>query len=329
MNDRRLARAVLATFAAVSLACNGIGTRQSTSPRASTGQASATDPDTAVIAMTGLILVVPPIHAGDSTYLVLPKPSAGDPHNGWFVFGVPRGAKRMGELCETVFAGACWVDLEKWSLGVIGSGGTEPVDMEEYGALNVTRGSGGRRVNFSPDAEKQTIVLAGGQVRNESCRRAVWSFRAFDPTEGPHKPDTLGLANVLRWQIMLPQGMPLQLVFSHLGTSIPVQLTAGTSHKIEVFLAHIPLGTIRALQAGTLTENKPQDGAPAEHFDSYYNALTGLIEVAKNDPRRPVPHFVRATGEDCRVPITISARHNQMGPLNVGTYACMVASATP
>jgi hypothetical protein len=340
MPHLHLRRALFALAAAALVtACNDDRPSPSRATSGATQLVAATTIK-ARIHLTGLILIVPPNQKGAATNILLPiKPG----HSALLGVGYDLAKPpTIADFCRdgglappgAMAAGICYVDLAKWDVAALGDlpATTNPVDMEQFGALNVTQGSGGRKVVLKDIRDQLTslIVFNTGEPK-ETCSLGRWMFKPNGGKEQPHE-----LANVIMWDMTLPSGT--ELVFTrkdapHEVVRMPLIAFPG-SGGVELVLAHVPAKDVADLPptpGGAPNTPVPGKGDPAPDFDAFYNLL-GLTPATPNtDPQRPLPKFddvVGSSSSGCKVHVS-----NKLAPtdtvaiIGVKTYACMPASA--
>jgi hypothetical protein len=339
--NRAIRRAVgaVTTLAVCGLltACGGEGgggarpAADSASATTNTAGAGAGDSITVVFQLTGLLLAVPPKQAGDSMDVLLPTATHDSAHSARLGFGGDSTA-----ICQEYYGNEriCYVDLAKWSVAAIGSGGS-PTDLSRTrfpaGVVNVTQGAGGiHHPMLPPDAAEVAahVQFLAGQPIGTPCSLASWRYGPASQTGQPHpNPPTLELANVVNWGIRYPRNQPFQLVFTARdGSGTTETRTLVTADTVRVVLANVPTGELRHLPpnaAGAAT-NAPDS---LVHFHDFYKLLRHQGTGQRPEQAfRPLPRYVASLEPNCRVTIT-SQTLDKRAVVAIGgikTFGCVV-----
>lgn len=272
-----------------------------------------------IVHLTGLLVIVPPKRAGDMTYILMPD--RGD-HKARIGFEAPN----RPNLCVQPYQGGiCYVDLDVWSLDPIGAGGTVPtVTMKDFprGIVNLTFGSGNQhRVDTSTLGNQVIATFLSGRPVDPPCSIGMWKY---DPVGTP-PVDLVPLANVVNWQMKLPQSS-LQLVFRR-GADTAIVTLAPRFGTIELLVAHLSDGELKRLPPAR--PNKPAPPRPdaqAVHFDALYDPL----RVPNDQALRPLPRFAWPIRSDaCPVKVRTFMATFTAPVWGIDTHSCMVAGAEP
>lgn len=280
----------------------------------------AEEMDTAVIQMSGLLLIVPSRTPGEKTHIVL---SSATGHKALLGFGLPAATPRAEDLCFRQYDDVCYVNLRDWSVDEIGTGGTPTTvtSMENRGLINVSSGSGGHPVKLGAVPPRRMVVLASGDpVR--ACALASWRFTEY----GSASMTTDSLANVIDWQITWPRGSPFRLRFRGKGTPIDVELVPGPSRMLNLLLVNIPNGEVGSLPPRS--EHVGLGGTDASHFRRFYDDVDKVSDTPDTDLQRQIPHFAGSKHHLCSVYVSTSKAFVEINA-SYGTYACMPATGTP
>jgi len=306
-------------------------------PSGRSGTASTTDVGV-TLHMTGLLLFVPPKTSPGPTNVLLPLSPPGEKHLALLGVGIDPGSEYIPRLClnyqDAIDKAICYVKLDEWSLDPIGTGGTTVTlgDLASLGAVNVTAGSGGpHRVDMGKlDARIRSQVVLNGGKPGKSCPLGLWTYQP----PGQSQPDSVPSANVMRWELTLPEDY--ELVFrlkANPNSTIRLPLVADGQGHVDLLLAHLPEKELKDLPPtqGTTTEIPPSPHTAPKHFHAFYELLSTPGSQPGQVTSMTDPLFERATsnGQPCVVNVTSPLWRALQVPPGVRTFACVPASAEP
>ena len=349
---RRLRAAAVFTLAACAL-LSGCGKKEAERtadagvPGDTTARAGARPQiPTVHLQMTGLILIVPSATGSvDSVDVYLPKAGG---HTAWLGFGMTADSTKYAQtLCERGTYGdaaraakICYVDQDKWDLQPLGQGGTGSISLPA-GVLNVTDLSGGEHKAHKPwipnDHRTHFVLRSGkpGNSANSVCRLASWWITPGTAGGGQGTARKENLVNMLDWEITNLSDLTLEFK-SKQGDTLTVSLPPPAQNRIDLLLAHVPTGELKDLPPGSATTPLPTPPDTATDFGYYYSLIrkrvgSGTEEVPSGVRRRPLPEQpARLSTDACPAGITrLVDGKSSRTPAALGTYACIVGSATP
>jgi hypothetical protein len=286
---------------------------------------------TVIFHMTGLLLLVPSKAANDSSLHVLfPKESDHVPLIG---FGIYKHDSHA-ELCYTASnfpnragtSGLCYMDLRRWTLEPIGSGGrpAHPNGVLPKGLLNLTALSDGQKIEFPVDtsALNAKVDFISGSEWPAHCSLATWIYnRTGEPAS-----ERIPLINVFDWAVWGPVRRALVFHLKENSDSTVTFLFPPTA-PVHIVLAHVPSDELADILPNQPDREVRPTTGPAVHFDVYYNLLKARASTAEQRPRRIPRDAHPKEGKSC--PIEISMMTPGLGPTTVSprTFSCMLATA--
>jgi hypothetical protein len=139
---------------------------------------------------------------------------------------------------------------------------------------------------------------------------------------------------MLDWEITNLSNLTLEFK-SKQGQTLTVPLPPPAQNRIDLLLAHVPTGELKDLPPGS-AGTPPTPPNEATDFGTYYSLIRKPVgsstePVPADVRRRPNPHQPEEmAGKPCRVAITKLVNDEAKRiPSALGTYACIVGSATP
>jgi hypothetical protein len=298
---------------------------------------------TIVLQLTGLLMIVPP-NPGTigPTQVLMPEPNAPDDLNHVAVIGFRRNGTE--QQCD---AGSdrefCFVRMDGWVLDPL-PGRSSRVTLPRS-VLNLTQGSGGRRVhpnNFGINAQRDSLrsrITLGGGSLTDTCHLARWSF---DPV-GSARRDTFSLSNVVEWTIPDVPVDRVSLVRRRLNGSSPQSLTTllpDSSGRIELLVAHVPIEgwarfqsrLLKLALAGFSHTAMPAKASIQSHSSSAASNPTAFIAHLRSNYKlldraqdRRLPSDPDDLEEGCPMTIWFPRQLRIIAPTTVN---CMVVSGT-
>jgi hypothetical protein len=278
---------------------------------------------TVVLHMTGMLLLVPNRISMD---VLMPRHPG---HKARLGFGFNLQMNLPTGLCDdsgfidpkptTKFI--CYVDLEKWSVDPIGSGGQpSPADVTvPRGVLNLTRlwqyylGP-----TVHPGEARAKVKLVSGSA-GETCRGARWKVRPFSSPGGPHPMVEDTFVNVLNWTVEDLDG--LQLTFRRKGRAHVIQFPA--ADQIDLVLAHVRTGQLRELPPNDQMSSQTVSDVIAD-VEPYFGLVDRSPELQATHRRPSTPRHY----QDCRISITRPAPlGDSVVAASPRTFSCMLATA--
>lgn len=303
-----------------------------------------------VVQMTGLLLVVPPATGTGDVQILLPKE---EDHVAWLGFGMGSDAANYSSaLCDTtrphaahaVKEGICYVDLTKWEVGALGTGGvgSEVKNLLPPELVSVTELSGGHhRANPAADGRRAKVLLSAG-APGDTCKLARWTLRPYGGTARDQE-----LINRLDWRI---PNAPSRLVFTSATGSHTVTLPGPDNNgHVYILLAHVPRADLSSLPP-TGSTGGVSTGGNASHFAAFYDLLDDPTTPSTIDPpgtdRRRTPVLIRGRTQRCPVLMTkpapepaldsVALPDGQRQPRSLSkryrsltTYGCVLTQAEP
>jgi hypothetical protein len=333
--SRRVLTAVLLIAASLSLSANAEGSGASLD--APVAPSATVAPFTLVVQMTGLMMLVPENRSRRPTNIFMPPTPDLETHYPIIAF---RGDST--EWCFAWHEGLCVVDMSGWSLDPIGIT-TTGVGLAQVprGALNVSRGAGGKELDLdrARESARSWLTLRGG-LETRSCSLVTWWFRPYASINNEPIP----FINVLEWSIRNLQQEEIVLTRRSIEDSTPPQELARlrpTAGRVELLVAHLTAQDIIDIFKPELySQFRPVVSAPATHAAPHTLSLKAMstgIEphmrafyrfLDADESRHRMPTSPVATDSVC--PITIlgleSWHDGRVQTRGIKTYGCVVAS---
>jgi hypothetical protein len=268
-----------------------------------------------VVHLTGLLLIVPPkSQTGGST------PATGNLPTHVTEIGYPRATP--AEHCiPGRRAGVCWVNMDGWSLDLVGGGlaipTPGPVSLPT-GATNLSDRVG-KPVKTShagqePGRQVRSRVTLRSGSKTFECGLAWWNISRLNS----NTVDEMVLANVVEWTIPIKPS-PLRLVRRRLdpkrgetNEELLAILTPNRGNTIDLFVQHIPAtdATLRLddearAEANAYAQEAHRSAASrdttssgpkrATHFHAFYDLI-----AFTSFGTRPIPEYSRPNEPRCR-----------------------------
>jgi hypothetical protein len=348
---RRLVPLFSSVTCALLLGCGGDapGSTTSTGTTVAGGAGSNTN-NRLVIHMTGLLLMVPANNQNEPVNLLLPKDSS---HTSWLGFGMEGDTSYAPFLCvgdsqglrarrsdligdSARAAGICYVDLDSFTVSPLGRGGSPPTNTGNTfppGLVNVTSLSGWEHMvdldSIAGDYRSRLVFLTG-QPDTTFCTLGNWRVIPVTSQGNPRPARRDDLVNGLSWEITGGQIDSLEFIRKNTGSQSPVRVALPVNNrKREILVAHVPTNELYHLPPGKAPAPIPQSAPDSvSHFKAYYNLLRSRGGPPP-ESRRPVPREPRnLRTRPCGASISVASGRGDKGRLAVGTYACVMASAT-
>jgi hypothetical protein len=335
--------AALLAFVLLSACGADGGAAEKAAAGAVTAQSASESAPSVVVQMSGLLLLVP--SAENGMQVLMPRLAGHDAFIGY------KKASSTGCWRYDAARKICYQNMDGWMLDPIGRKGA---NAPSTSVLNLTRGSGGKKINVrQAKAEMRSSLTLGSGVETEQCNLAEWTFHPV----GNEGSSRVKLINVMKWRIEDSGANRIVLKRTRLDSTVVSQELATisqTNGEIQLLVMHIPnaetkeffrvtsvphsapAGSANGLPTGSHQSRETEDLAMIEeHFHAFYN----LMKVEQG--KRPMPTDMRKRRAIC--PITIldlrdvfptQSDTTVWGPkgrpqAGISTFSCVMTSAEP